>query len=366
MQKICADYFQHFNKSYLVVVDRYTNWPMVFTGSNTAEGLISVLRSFFATFGIAEELATDGGPQFTAEATKAFLESYQCRHRISSVGNPHSNCRAEIAVKTVKRMLMANTSVTGSIDIDSFQRAMLVYRNSIDPETKASPACMLFGRPIRDAIPAPLGRYCPHPTWQETIINREKALAKRHNREREKWEQNTKQLPPLQVRDHVYLQNITGNHPLRWERTGVIVECRPHNQYLVRVDGSGRATIRNRKHLRRFTPFYEKAAPSIQQRYAPDAPLRENIPDEEGIVAIPERDTDPEPVQGEEWEAERVPPASPQEEPCQDTKATNADQQDSPEKASEETIEKAPMKQKKLPLALRRLLPHNKAGKTEV
>ena len=366
MQKICADYFQHFNKSYLVVVDRYTNWPMVFTGSNTAEGLISVLRSFFATFGIAEELATDGGPQFTAEATKAFLESYQCRHRISSVGNPHSNCRAEIAVKTVKRMLMANTSATGSIDIDSFQRAMLVYRNSIDPETKASPACMLFGRPIRDAIPAPLGRYCPHPTWQETIINREKALAKRHNREREKWEQNTKQLPPLQVRDHVYLQNITGNHPLRWERTGVIVECRPHNQYLVRVDGSGRATMRNRKHLRRFTPFYEKTAPSIQQRYAPNAPLRENNPDEEGIDAIPERDTDPEPVQGEEWEAERVPPASPQEQPRQDTEATTANQQDSPEKASEEMIEKAPPKQKKLPLALRRLLPHNKAGKTEV
>ena len=85
-------------------------------------------------------------------------------------------------------MLMANTSPIGSLDVDAFQRAILIYRNSIDPETKASPAMILFGRPIRDPIPTPLGRYCPHPTWQETTVNREKALAKRHSREREKWE----------------------------------------------------------------------------------------------------------------------------------------------------------------------------------
>ena len=349
MQKLCADYFQHNGKSYLVIVDRYTNWPTVFEGSNKADSLITILRSFFTTFGIAEELATDGGPQFTAEATKAFLESYQCKHRISSVGYPHSNCRAEVAVKTVKRMLMANTSPTGSLDVDAFQRAMLIYRNSIDPETKTSPACMLFGHPIRDAIPAPQGKYCPHPTWQETLVNREKALAKRHNREREKWEQHTKPLPPLQIHDHVYIQNLTGNHPLRWERTGVVIECKPNQQYLIKTDGSGRATLRNRKHLRKFTPFYNETPhmeySHVEKRYIDESPKHT----EECEV-----NEDPSSCLNEPAEQNEDPEIAPQASPVPV----------SPEKTSEPS-KKAPEKVKKLPLALRRLLPHNNAGKKE-
>ena len=101
-----------------------------------------------------------------------------------------------------------------------------------------------------------MGRYCPHPTWKETLVHREQALAKRHSREHEKWQQHTKALPALQVGDHVYLQNLTGNHPRRWERTGIVDEVRQFHQYVVKVEGSGRLTIRNRQHLRKFTPFH--------------------------------------------------------------------------------------------------------------
>jgi hypothetical protein len=34
------------------------------------------------------------------------MEEYGIHHRISSVANPHTNARAELGVKTVKRMLM--------------------------------------------------------------------------------------------------------------------------------------------------------------------------------------------------------------------------------------------------------------------
>ena len=153
---------------------------------------------------------------------------------------------------------MDNTASNGSVDVDKFQRAMLVYRNSIDPETRASPAMILFGRPIRDAIPIPMGRYCPHSTWVETLAHRERALAKRHTREHEKWSEHTRSLPALHIGDKVYIQNLVGNHPRRWERTGTVVEVREFHQYLVKVDGSGRLTLRNRQHLRRFTPFNTK------------------------------------------------------------------------------------------------------------
>ena len=60
--------------------------------------------------------------------------------------------------------------------------------------------------------------------------------------------------------DHVYIQNLVGNYPKRWERTGVVVEVKQFHQYVVRIDGSGRVTLRNRQHLRKFVPFYDKPA----------------------------------------------------------------------------------------------------------
>ena len=56
-------------KYYLVLVDRYSHWPTVYSSSNGASGLISSLRGVFSTFGIPEELASDGGPEFTAAET---------------------------------------------------------------------------------------------------------------------------------------------------------------------------------------------------------------------------------------------------------------------------------------------------------
>ena len=146
------------------MMDRYSNWPMVYRSESGADGLVKRLRETFVTFGIPEELTSDGGPQYTAGKTQEFLKAWGVRHRISSVANPHANCRDEVAVKTVKRMLADNITANGSLDVDKFQRALLIYRNSIDPETKASPALILFGRPIRDAIPIVMGRYSPHDT----------------------------------------------------------------------------------------------------------------------------------------------------------------------------------------------------------
>ena len=288
-QKVCSDYFSFNNHEYVVVVDRYSNWPMVFRSEGGADGLVKRLRESFVTFGVPEELTSDGGPQFTAGKTQQFLKSWGVRHRLSSVANPHANCRAEIAVKTVKRMLMDNTSSSGSLDVDKFQKAILIYRNSIDPETKASPALVVFGRPIRDSIPVPMGRYCPHPTWKETLAHREQALAKRHAREHEKWQQHTQPLPPLQVGDHVYLQNLTGNHPRRWERTGVVVEVRQFHQYVVRVDGSGRLTIRSRQHLRKFQQFHTQSRDEAIEILMPftRAPATADDAPEPGNAAAP-------------------------------------------------------------------------------
>ena len=366
-QKVCCDYFSFNSKNYLVLVDRYSNWPIVFKEPGTADNLVYRLREIFQTFGVPEELTSDGGPQFTAGVTTHFLTAWGVHHRITSVANPHANSRAEIAVKTVKRMLQANTNATGSLNIDSFQRAMLIYRNSIDPETKTSPAMILYGRPIRDPIPAPLGKYCPHQTWQETLANREKALAKRHSREREKWSEHTRELKPLDVGDHVYVQNLVGNNPLKWERTGVVVDVLPFKQYKIKLDGTGRITLRNRKHLRQFVPFIRPPRFYIQTQGAPGInnlrpPTTKESPATPEIArpcttkkpqVAPEivpRTLEDKPMAADGEEPETTTPATPQTPP---TPHQNQQVQQN-ESESVEQVAKNP-KETKIPLALRRL-----------
>ena len=219
-QCLCADYFQYKGTSYLVVVDRYSNWPIVERSAKGSSGLISCLRRIFVTFGIPDELASDGGPEFTSTATRQFLADWGVHHRLSSVAFPHSNCRAEVGVKTVKRLITDNRAPNGDLDTDAFQRAMLQYRNTPDRDTKISPAISVFGRPIRDFIPIPPGKYQPHNTWQETLASREEALRNRHMREVEKWSEHTKRLPPLKVGDQVRIQNQVGPYA----KNGIIPE----------------------------------------------------------------------------------------------------------------------------------------------
>ena len=251
-QCVWSDFFSHKGMTYLYIVDRYSNWPIVERTTGGADGLINCLRRSFATYGIPDEISTDGGPEYIATATRLFLSAWGVDHRLSSVAFPHSNCRAEIGVKTIKRLITDNTGNKG--DLDTFQ-----YRNTPDSDTKLSPAACVFGRSVKDFIPTLRGRYRPHNTWRETLSAREDALRNRHMRAAEYWSEHTKRLPALVVGDYVRIQNQTGPQPNKWDKTGRVVEVRQFDQYVVRFDGSGRMTLRNRKFLRKYIPVISQA-----------------------------------------------------------------------------------------------------------
>ena len=258
-QKLCADYFHYGDKCYLVVVDRYSNWPIVHRAEDGARGLVKIFRNIFSTYGVAEEVTSDGAKEFTGSETKTFFKNWEVHHRLTSGAFAHANSRAELGVKQIKRILTDNISPSGSLDVDSFHRAILSYRNTIDPVTKFSPALAVFGRPVRDGLPVLPGKFNPHNTWTELLDHREKAMAQRHVAHHETWSEHTKILPALAIGTKVHIQNQVGNYPRRWERSGTIVETRDNDQYLVKVDGTGRLTLRNRKFLRSYKPIFKKA-----------------------------------------------------------------------------------------------------------
>ena len=77
-EAVFPDFFHYGSSHYLVVGNRLSGWVEVFrskAGTNLAgaAGLICHLHSFIATFGIPNELSSDGGPEFTAGATESFL-----------------------------------------------------------------------------------------------------------------------------------------------------------------------------------------------------------------------------------------------------------------------------------------------------
>ena len=282
-EAVFADFFEYSGRHYLAVGDRLSGWVEVFSSTHSsnlagAAGLIRHLRTLFSTFGVPEELSSDGGPEFTASSTQEFLRRWGVHHRVSSAYFPQSNGRAEVAVKSAKRLLMSNTGPTGQLDHDRFLRAMLQLRNTPDPDCDVSPAQIIFGRPLRDAFSFTnrLEKFRNpqiRPLWTQAWEAKEQALRVRMTRTLEKLGAHSRTLQRLAVGDRVFIQNQHGHNPTKWDRSGTVMEALDHDQYWVKVDGSGRLTLRNRRFLRAFTPV----TPAFELRATPDPSIPDTL-----------------------------------------------------------------------------------------
>ena len=218
MERVAVDLFQHRNIHYLVMVDRYSGYPLIKKlVSLTGNKIIEQLKRWFWRYGFPRSLRSDGGPQFRAPFS-AFCEGHGIKHERSSPYNHQSNGLAEVTIRSLKGLL-------SKVEGQNFEKAFACWRNS-DRKDKPSPNSMFFGRDLRQYMPE-LSTWFP-----TTDPPHDKA---------------TDKLRPLKVNDPIWMQSTSGN----WPNKGTIVSVDARGRtYLIELE-DGRTFIRNRKFLKR-------------------------------------------------------------------------------------------------------------------
>ena len=174
-----------------------------------------------------------------------------------------STGRAESAVKNMKKLIRGSWT-SGSFNQNAFAKSILLFRNA--PRSgAASPAQMVFGRPVRDCLPVHRRSFAPE--WQKAADVLEKRACRAKELHVEHFNRNAHPLPPFQVGDHVVIQ-----HPQTkcWATPGTVVEVGPNRDYLIKAV-SGRLFRRNHRHLRKRVPVMPAHQPSaLAQHEGPD------------------------------------------------------------------------------------------------
>jgi hypothetical protein len=154
-QQVAVDFYHKGNHNYLIYADRFSGWTEVARMQLTSfKSIQKDLLSWFRTYGVPEEISSDGGPPFRSADYTKFLSTWGITQRLSSAYYPQSNGRAEIAVHIMKRALDGSLDPrTGEVNTEKSARAIMTHRNTPDKETGISPAEMLFGVKLRDHLP---------------------------------------------------------------------------------------------------------------------------------------------------------------------------------------------------------------------
>jgi len=188
-QKVGCDLFQFNNATYLLVVDYFSRYIEIAPlGKDlSSEKVINHLRSILARHGIAEELRSDNGPQFSSNVFAKFFDTYGSKHTTSSLHFPQSNGEAERAVQTIKGLLQKAA--------DPYL-ALLAYR--LTPLQHGwSPAELLMGRKLRSRIPVRPEVLFPEWSYLKKFREADAHIKKRQKEDFDR-RHRARDLPPLQ------------------------------------------------------------------------------------------------------------------------------------------------------------------------
>lgn len=246
-ESVSADFFSVAGKSFLVIADRLSGWPVVVPcrGDTTSSNTIRMFCNYFREVGVPLRLRTDGGPQFTSQEFRSFAARWGVRHIVTSPHYPQSNGHAEAAVKAIKHLIL-KVAPSGNIDCEEFDRGLLELRNTPN-FTGRSPAQVLYGHPLRSCVPAHPDAFSTE--WQTKAEECDRRAAAQAKDAAARYDSQARELSRLYVGQHVRLQDPKTH---RWDKVGVVMRVGKARTYDIRT-ASGRVLQRNRHFLRPVT-----------------------------------------------------------------------------------------------------------------
>lgn len=235
--RVGADLFELNSRNFLVLVDYYSGFIEVEQLRDTkSEVIIKLCKSQFARYGIPDTLVTDNGPQFSSESFKQFSRCYGFQHCTSSPHYPQSNGRAEKAVQTVKSLMRKADE-----DNKDIYLAILELRNTPINDQLGSPAQRLMGRRTKTLLPTS-NQLLIQKTMKPATVQSQ--LKQQQNRQKQYYDQHTKQLPELNKGDKVKIQGNEG----KWRSATITKVTNTPRSYVVTTP-EGSTYRRNRRHI---------------------------------------------------------------------------------------------------------------------
>lgn len=156
LQRIHLDLFHFESNVALIIVDAFSKYIDIrlLKSSNSLQ-VIEQVESFFAYFGIAEEVVSDNGPPFNSELFETFLSVNGAKVSKSPPYHPQSNGLAERGVRTVKdclkKYLLDEKCKPLSLS-RKINRFLISYRNTPCTVTNRTPSSMLYSYTPRTLV----------------------------------------------------------------------------------------------------------------------------------------------------------------------------------------------------------------------
>jgi hypothetical protein len=250
-------------RQFLILTDQFSGFPHICECGKhaTTKQVTDFITLFISKYSAPVVIYSDGGPQFRDEFDD-FCKKWSIKHIKSSPHYPQSNGVAESAVKEMKKIIRAVfDNKTRTLDKSGLAAAMLMFRNTPRSPTDLSPAQLVFGRNLTDAIP--FSRQMLRPQNRYEIEKRR--LEVRENQRHENDSSKRRKLPLLRPGQRVRFQDPITK---KWTLTGKVTGFgETDRDYWVKDDDKAHRYRRNRRFIKPID--VEAVRPPVQPVRAP-------------------------------------------------------------------------------------------------